>query len=90
MPRETKRESSPAGARLLLLEDEAEIATLCRKVLERAGYSVTCVADGRDGIREALSRTFDACLLNVMLPGLDGYAVAAELHAARPDSSSLV
>jgi DNA-binding response OmpR family regulator len=65
---------------ILLLEDEAMFARLAKAVLEEAGYKVTVCHDGRQGLELALSEAYDLCLLNVMLPSLDGYGVAATLQ----------
>lgn len=67
-------------SQILLLEDEAAIAQLVKLVLEEAGHKVTVCQDGRQGLDLALSETYDLCLLNVMLPGLDGYGIAATLQ----------
>lgn len=67
--------------KILIAEDEQAIADLLTMNLERSGYACTCVADGLSAI-EALEReTFDLALLDVMMPGADGYDV---LHYIRP------
>ena len=59
--------------KILIAEDEQAIADLLTMNLERSGYACTCVADGLSAI-EALEReTFDLALLDVMMPGADGY-----------------
>ncbi|HYA23796.1 MAG TPA: response regulator transcription factor [Terriglobales bacterium] len=86
-------------SRVLIVEDEAHLATGLRFNLEAEGHSVDVVGDGetalerllgasrdngKKGKREGLQRQdFDAVVLDVMLPGKDGFAVAAELRAAK-------
>ncbi len=69
--------------RLLLLEDEELIANVTKRMLERNGYSVTCVLDGVEGLEAATTCEFDLCLLNVILPGLDGFSIAQQLQARK-------
>lgn len=66
-------------ARLLILEDEEMLARMTAKLLRREGYLVSYECDGNAGLEEASSSLFDLCLLNVLLPGLDGYSIALQL-----------
>lgn|GEM_PF-5562710 len=50
-------------------------------MLERHGYSVTCVLDGKEGLEVASTGHHDLCLLNVLLPGMGGYSIAEKLQA---------
>lgn len=65
--------------RLLIIEDNEQNFYLMRFLLEKNGFTVIGAEDGRKGIDMALSSAPDAILLDIQLPGLDGYAVAAEL-----------
>ena len=69
---------------LLVLEDEAALAHLLREALTRTGYAVTTCADGREGLRAAQAAPPDLLLADVMLPGLDGFAVVRELRRTLP------
>jgi DNA-binding response OmpR family regulator len=65
--------------RVLVIDDEAAIRLLCRVNLEAEGMQVDEAADGRAGLDKARQSRPDVILLDVMMPGLDGWQVAEEL-----------
>jgi DNA-binding response OmpR family regulator len=65
--------------RVLVIDDEAPIRLLCRVNLEAEGMQVLEAGDGPAGLEEARSASPDVILLDVMMPGLDGWAVAERL-----------
>jgi len=65
--------------RVLVIDDEAPIRLLCRVNLEAEGISVLEAADGTTGLGIARDEQPDVVLLDVMMPGLDGWRVAEEL-----------
>ena len=65
--------------RVLVIDDEAPIRLLCRVNLEAEGMEVLEAADGPSGLEAARSDTPDVILLDVMMPGLDGWNVAEHL-----------
>jgi DNA-binding response OmpR family regulator len=65
--------------KVLVIDDEAAIRLLCRVNLEAEGMAVVEAADGRTGLALARSEQPDAVLLDVMMPGVDGWRVAEEL-----------
>jgi DNA-binding response OmpR family regulator len=65
--------------RVLIIDDEAPIRLLCRVNLEAEGMDVLEAADGVTGLDLARTERPDVVLLDVMMPGLDGWAVAQEL-----------
>jgi DNA-binding response OmpR family regulator len=65
--------------RVLVIDDEAPIRLLCRVNLEAEGMEVLEAADGPSGLATARAETPDVILLDVMMPGLDGWRVAEEL-----------
>lgn len=69
--------------RILVVEDERRMAELLRQGLSEEGHSVTTASEGREALRLAQGCTFDLIVLDVMLPGMDGCAVARNLRAAR-------
>ena len=65
--------------RVLVIDDEAPIRLLCRVNLEAEGMSVLEAGDGPSGLAKASSEQPDVILLDVMMPGLDGWGVAEAL-----------
>src|SRR5215213_4278325 len=68
-----------AVTRVLVIDDEAPIRLLCRVNLEAEGMEVLEARDGPGGLEQARAERPDVILLDVMMPGLDGWAVAEEL-----------
>ncbi|MDI7245942.1 MAG: response regulator transcription factor [Bacillota bacterium] len=67
--------------RILVVEDEDKIAAFIKKGLEEEGYAVDMVGDGETAIDYALSADYDVIILDIMLPGNDGFAVCREIRA---------
>ena len=70
-----------ARMRLLVVEDEQRLAAGLRKGLEAEGFAVDVVYNGTDGIWMARENPFDAIILDVMLPGANGYQVCRTLRS---------
>ena len=68
--------------RILTIEDDRHMAELLRQGLEEEGHSVVLAHTGPEGAALAESGSYDVIVLDVMLPGLDGYAVARRLRGA--------
>ncbi len=66
--------------RILVVEDEAAIRDGLADVLVYHGYEVDAVGDGREGRQRALSGQYDLLLLDVMLPGHDGFSICNEVR----------
>lgn len=66
----------------MVIEDEAKIAALLRDYLEAAGYTVRVCSDGQEAVAQTLAWGADIALLDVNLPGKDGFAICRELRAA--------
>jgi two-component system response regulator RegX3 len=71
--------------RILVVEDEAAIRDGLTDVLVYHGYEVDAVGDGRVGLQKALSGRYDLLLLDVMLPGRDGFAICDEVRKGDRD-----
>ncbi len=69
---------------VLLVEDEAAIVEVVRRYLERDGYRVVVAADGERAVDEFRRLRPDLVLLDVMLPGLDGWEVCRRIRAQAP------
>lgn len=67
--------------RVLVVEDEIELASYLKRGLEREGFAVDVAGDGELGLQMATTNTYDAVVLDIMLPKLNGYRVCAELRA---------
>jgi two-component system response regulator RegX3 len=75
----------PAKPRILIVEDEAAIREGLTDVLVYHGYRVDAVADGNEGLSKALSGRYDLILLDVMLPGRDGFSICEEIRKVDRD-----
>jgi two-component system OmpR family response regulator len=97
MTQHTVNEANPAAAgaarrppdlpmRILLVEDEPRLLRTLAKALREAGYAVDTADTGDEGLFKAQTYDYDAMVLDVMLPGLDGWTVLARLrqHKATP------
>jgi len=65
---------------ILIVEDEIDIAQLVSFNLERAGYSVDIVHDGREGLEKIVKDQPNLVILDLMLPGMDGYQILKEMQ----------
>lgn len=74
-----------AAMQILIIEDEPRIRAFLARGLEAEGFLVDGAENGSDGLRHALGRPYDAVVLDLLLPGLDGLSVLRELHEQRPD-----
>ena len=69
--------------RLLIVEDEPDLLAGLERALRKQGYAVDTAADGEDGLYKATSIDYDAILLDVMLPVMDGWQVLAKLRESK-------
>jgi DNA-binding response OmpR family regulator len=72
---------SAPGTRLLVIDDDRELCWLVKEYLEPLGYAVTSAHSGPAGLDLALQEPFAAVILDVMLPGMDGFAVLQRIRA---------
>ena len=73
--------TSTLNTRLLLVDDDLKLCRLVREYLEPMGYSVSLAHSGTDGLEMAVAGDFDAVILDVMLPRLNGFEVLKALRA---------
>lgn len=76
--------------RLLLIEDDAKIAAFVAKGLKAAGFAVDVAADGRQGLDLALSEPYDAAVVDIMLPVLNGLQVIDTLRRGKVNTPVLI
>ena len=69
--------------KILIIEDEKLLANSIKTLLTRKGFEVECVYDGKTGAEYAELGVYDLLILDVMMPGMDGYQVAREVRARR-------
>jgi len=69
--------------RLLVIEDEKKAGEYLKKGLEESGFTVDVAANGIDGLHHALEEAYDLVVLDVMLPGIDGWEVLRRLRAKK-------
>jgi heavy metal response regulator len=71
--------------RILVVEDEEKVASFIRKGLEQSAYSVDVVSTGEDALTHAAAMEYDAIVLDLMLPGMDGLQVVKALREQDSD-----
>ncbi|MDD6339997.1 MAG: response regulator transcription factor [Butyrivibrio sp.] len=67
-------------SKILIVEDEHSIAELEKDYLELSGFEVETANDGMNGLAKALNEKFDLFILDVMLPGIDGYEICSKIR----------
>lgn len=72
--------AAPQRARLLIIDDDKKLCRLIQEYLDPMGYEVCAAHTGPDGLELALSDSWQAVILDVMLPGLDGFEVLKEIR----------
>ncbi len=66
--------------RILLVEDDERVASVVARGLREEGFAVNLAADGEEGLRRALTETYDTAIVDIMLPKLDGLRLIEELR----------
>ena len=66
--------------RILIVDDDAELCALLKEFFHREGYSVDCENDGKRGLEAALRGEYQLLVLDVMLPGMDGFEILRRLR----------
>lgn len=78
------------SGRVLVVEDDADTAEYVTKGLRETGFTIEHVADGRDGLYLGSSSSFDAIIMDRMLPGMDGLSVVKALRAGGVETPILI
>ena len=76
--------------RLLLVEDDEKIARFVEKGLKASGFAVDVAGTGPDGLDMAIGADFDTLIIDIMLPGMDGFALIEKLRASGKNTPIIV
>jgi len=76
--------AAAVSARILLVDDDVELASMLSEYLTIEGFETVCAHSGEQGIEETARQSFDAIVLDVMLPGLNGIEVLRRLRERSP------
>src|SRR4051794_9041828 len=80
----------PAVPRLLIVDDDEQLAEALARRFRRAGVPVTLAATGEAALAEAARANFDVALLDLHLPGMDGLAVLGRLKESQPGLEAIM
>ncbi|MDH3802712.1 MAG: response regulator transcription factor [Deltaproteobacteria bacterium] len=76
--------------RILLIEDDLKLAAFILKGFKEAGFAVDHCDDGEDGLHMALSEPYDAAIVDIMLPKLDGFSLIDELRRRKKTTPVII
>jgi two-component system OmpR family response regulator len=76
--------------RILLIEDDLKLAAFILKGFKEAGFAVDHCADGEDGLHMAVSEPYDAAIVDIMLPKLDGFSLIDELRRRKKNTPVII
>src|SRR5258708_27632034 len=82
--------SSHKGLRLLFADDEKSLQEFMRSELPRLGHEVTVCPDGKAAVKTLENSTFDAAILDLRMPGLNGIEVLERLKQVTPDTEVII
>jgi DNA-binding response OmpR family regulator len=74
-----------SDTRILLVEDDASMGYLLTTILEQEEFIVRLCKDGEEALQEYIPGRFELCILDVMMPGMDGFLLARRLREIDPD-----
>ncbi len=70
------------GLHILLVDDDAELCEMMREFFEQNGHALDCVRNGIDGLERAVEHRYDLVILDVMLPGMNGFMLLSPVATA--------
>jgi DNA-binding response OmpR family regulator len=76
--------------RILVVEDDPRMASVLSRALRESGYAVDVVADGNDAVEQASFGNYDLMILDILLPGLDGFSVCSALRSGKTTTPILM
>lgn len=71
--------------RILIVDDDPAVGAATKTMLEHEGFEVTVVGDGRAGLEAFQAKPFDAVIVDIFMPGMDGFAVIKAFRQLSPD-----
>jgi CheY-like chemotaxis protein len=77
-------------ARILIAEDEASVAAFVSRALQHRGHEVKAVTDGLEAVNALAAESFDLLLTDIVMPGMDGIALALKAGRDHPDMKILL
>lgn len=89
-PRNETHDPRSMSQRILIVEDEVDLALGVRDALQHSGFEAECVHDGRVGLEKLREGRFDLVVLDLMLPGLNGLDLLRELRKEKSDVRVLI
>ncbi|MDF1515869.1 MAG: response regulator, partial [Anaerolineae bacterium] len=78
------------GQKILIIDDETLIRTALAEYLQDVGFEMTCAADGQSGLELCHATRYDAVLVDLRMPGMDGLQVIRTLRSEHPDTPVIV
>lgn len=75
-----------AKVSILIVDDEPSVGDALRLILESQGYEVVLVVNGRQGIKQARTRSFEFIIVDLLLPDITGLQVIKEIHEQQPET----
>jgi two-component system copper resistance phosphate regulon response regulator CusR len=88
MPKDTKTTSK--GKKILIVEDERPLAHALELKMTHEGYDVHVSGNGDEGLKEATTGKYDLILLDLIMPGVDGFAILKELQNKKSHTKVIV
>lgn len=76
--------------RILVVEDDKKIASFISKGFRQAGFAVDHATDGEDGLELAMTAPYDACIIDIMLPKLDGLSLIDEMRQKKINTPVII
>ena len=77
-------------ASILVIDDDGAVLATIKMLLERAGHSIDAVDNSRAGLKLLEARSFDLLIVDIFMPGVDGFETMKLVHQSRPDMPVIV
>jgi CheY-like chemotaxis protein len=77
-------------ASILVIDDDRAVLATIKVLLERAAHTIEAVDNSRDGLQLVASQSFDLLIVDIFMPGMDGFETMKLVHQSRPDMPVIV